>query len=183
MNHSLKTLILDRNNLGTSYAFTKISQMIASGYYLKNLSLKSCGLNDMFGVPFAEALKTNKGLVKFNFYDNELTSRTLTQLAISIRETVGSLQEFNLGKNNFNDKGGVKLGEAIRHNRTISKMNLSNNNFTDETALAINRNLLDHKMLEEVNLTKNLINLRIIEILNKTCANIKEVKVRAEPAN
>ena len=83
----------------------------------------------------------------------------------------------------MNDKGGVKLGEAIRYNRSISKMNLSDNNFTDETALAINRNLLDHKMLEEVNLSKNLINLRIIEILEATCAKIKEMKVRQEPAN
>lgn len=88
-----------------------------------------------------------------------------------------------MGKNNFNDKGGVKLGEAIKYNRTISKMNLSDNNFTDETALAINRNLLDHKMLEEVNLSKNLINLRIIEILENTCAKIKDLKVRQEPAN
>ena len=62
-------------------------------------------------------------------------------------------------------------------------MNLSDNNFTDETALAINRNLLDHKMLEEVNLSKNLINLRIIEILEATCAKIKDLKVRQEPAN
>ena len=33
-------------------------------------------------------------------------------------------------------------------------------------------------MLEEVNLSKNLINLRIIEILETTCAKIKEVKLR-----
>jgi len=38
-------------------------------------------------------------------------------------------------------------------------------------------------MLEEVNLSKNLINLRIIEILETTCAKIKEVKLRLEPAN
>ena len=91
VNHSLKTLICDKNNLGTSYAFSRISQIIATGNYLKVLSLKSCGLNDNFGVPFSEALRTNKGLVKFNFYDNLLTSRTLSTLAVAIRESSGSL--------------------------------------------------------------------------------------------
>ena len=87
VNHCLKTLICDKNNLGTSYPFTRINQLIAAGNYLKVLSLKSCGLTDTFGVPFAEALKSNKGLTQFNFYDNELTSKTLVQLAISIKES------------------------------------------------------------------------------------------------
>ena len=115
---------------------------------------------------FAEALKTNKGLEKFNFYGNEMTSRTLMVLAAAIKEfSSGSLTEINLGKNQLNDKGGVKLGEALKFNNSIVKLNLSDNDLTDETALAINRNLLFSKTLDEVNLTKNLINLRVIEMV------------------
>ena len=84
---NLSTLILDKNNLGTTYSFSTIAHIIATGHKLKVISMKSCNLNDMFGVPFSEALKSNRGLVRFNFYDNELTSRTLVQLAHAIKET------------------------------------------------------------------------------------------------
>ena len=75
---SISTLILDRNNLGTSYPFTSIAHIVSTGHKLKVLSMKSCGLNDMFGMPFAESMKSNKSLVRFNFYDNAMTSRTLS---------------------------------------------------------------------------------------------------------
>ena len=70
-----------------------------------------------------------------------------------------------MGKNNLHDKGGVKLGEALKKNECLTKINLSDNNFTDETALSINRHLLDNKMIDEVNLSKNPINIRVLEML------------------
>ena len=56
---------------------------------------------------------------------------------------------------------------------------MSNNGLTDETALAFDRNIPLNKMLEEVNLSKNLINLRVIEMVSKTCAKIRESKINA----
>ena len=139
-----------------------------------------CHLTDTFGQSFAEALKTNKQLVKFNFYGNELTSATLKQLAVALEESIaGSLEEFNLGKNNINDEGGIKIAAAIRRHRSLKKINLSNNALTDETALAFNRNIPINNMLEEVNLSKNLINLRVLEMVNHTCAKIREGKISA----
>jgi len=144
-NHRLSTLIADKNNLNTTYSFLPINHIVATNNTIKTLSCAHCNLTDTFGAVFAEALKTNRRLAKVNLFGNEMTCRTLTLLAQALKETIGSLVELNLGKNLFKDKGGAKLGEALRSNTSLSKLNLSDNNFTDETALALNRNLLYHR--------------------------------------
>ena len=90
----------------------------------------------------------------------------------------GSLEELNLGKNIFKDKGGIKIGEALRAVRSLRKLNLSDNNLTDETAYAINRNILAHKSLDELNLQKNLINIRTLELVEASMVKIQEAKLR-----
>ena len=84
-----------------------------------------------------------------------------------------------MGKNNLNDKGGLKLAEALKSNQNLVKINLCDNSLTDETALAINRNALVMKKLEEINLSKNLINIRVLEMLGVTLAKIQEMKLQA----
>ena len=42
--------------------------IIAGAGALRSLSMANCHLTDTFGVQFAEALKTNRYLEKFNFY-------------------------------------------------------------------------------------------------------------------
>lgn len=79
----------------------------------------------------------------------------------------------------MNDKGGIKLSEVLSKNSKIVKINLCDNNLTDETALAINRNLLSNKALEEINLKKNLINIRVLEMLQVTVLKIRELKLQA----
>lgn len=107
-----------------------------------------------------------------------MTCKTLYLIGQALKDnTTCSLVEFNLGKNNFKDRGGTKLGESLRYNSTIVKMNLSDNNLTDESALAINRNLMNTKKITEINLSKNLINLRVIEMVKTTLAKIHEFKI------
>ena len=142
-NHDLHTLILDNNDLGTPYSFQAISGLIASTAKFKVLSCANCRLSDTFGVPFAEALKTNRGLERFNFYGNELTSRTLRHLAQAFKELAGSLKSFNLGKNGLGDEGGVKLGDSLKWLSTLESVNLSDNEFKDETGEAICRSLME----------------------------------------
>lgn len=182
-NHKLKTLIVDKNNLGTNHAFTPISYVITAGTTLKVLSAANCNLSDYFGVTFAEAMKTNRAMTKFNFYGNMMTCRTLSLLASSMLESPAKLIEFNMGKNQLKDKSGVKLGETLRHNDTLVKINLSDNNLTDETALAINKSLPMTRTLTEVNLSMNLINLRVLELIGASLAKTREVKVASELPN
>ena len=85
-NHTLQTLIMDKNNLNTIYNFAQITGIIAAGSSLKVLSMAYCHLTDTFGGHFAEAMKTNKGLEKFNFYGNEMTCKTLSILAIALKD-------------------------------------------------------------------------------------------------
>ena len=179
-NHDLQTLILDKNNLNTTFAFTAINSIIAAGSSLKVLSLAHCHLVDTFGHAFAAAMKTNKGLVKFNFYGNEMTSRTLETLSIALKETLGTLSEFNMGKNALTDTGGLKLSEVLARNTKLVKINLEDNDFTDETALSINRNLVFNRNLEEINLKRNRINIRVLEMLQTTVTKIRENKIKAQ---
>lgn len=160
------TLIADKNNLNTPNVFAAFANSLRSGSSLKHISLANCHLTDTFGIPFGDALKTNKELVKFNLSGNEFTSATVKQMAFSLEEqTSGSLEEINLSSNNINDEGGVKLASALKYHRKLVKLNLSNNALTDETALAFNRNIPANKVLGDVNLTKNLVNMRVLELL------------------
>ena len=70
-----------------------------------------------------------------------MTSKTLNSLAIAIRDAHGRLKDINLGRNSFNDKGGIRLANALKDNTSLVKLNLSDNNFRDDTALAINKAL------------------------------------------
>ena len=91
------------------------------------------------------------------------------------------LKDLNLSKNNFDDKGGERLGHSVCKNESIVRINLSDNNFTDVTALAFNHSLQSNKALTEVNLTRNLINLRHLEILQSQLLHNKEFQEREEP--
>ena len=173
----LRQLILDRNNLNTTYNFNSISYVVAAAKSLQVLSFADCNLADTFGLPFAEALKSNRGLQKVNLSHNEMTSKTLSSIANALKETCAPLKELDLSKNCFDDKGGIKLGEAIRSNRILVKLNLSNNNFTDETAMAFNRNMLSSR-LEEIDFRKNLINLRVLEMLATNCEKIRNDRMK-----
>ena len=84
------------------------------------------------------------------------------------------LQELNLSKNSFDDRGGERLGQAVKKNDTIVKINLSDNNLTDTTAIAFNQSMQTNKVLQEVNLTRNLINMRHLELLQNQLARNKE---------
>ena len=179
-NHNLQSLILNKNNLNTTFPFKDIILIIAASSSIKYLSLAHCHLTDYFGEKFAEGMKTNKGLEKFNFSGNDMTSKTLSHLSIALKEPQGSLREFNMGKNSLNDRGGIKLAEALKTNHNLVKINLSDNNFTDETAMAMNRNLIYNKKLEELNLAKNLINIRVLEMLQITLNKIHEQKLQTQ---
>lgn len=48
-NHHLQTLIIDNNNLNTSYSFHAIQHIIASANTLRVLSCANCNLSDTFG--------------------------------------------------------------------------------------------------------------------------------------
>ena len=109
-NHDMLTLIVNKNNLASHYNFKEIINMCQASSTLKELSCSNCHLTDTFGIMFCEALKTNRALAKFNFYGNEMTSRTLIAFASALKESIGCLAEFNMGKNNFNDTGGIKFG-------------------------------------------------------------------------
>jgi len=90
-------------------------QNVAGNKNLKVLSCANCHLTDTFGTQFAEALKTNVGLTKFNFSGNEMTSKTLQYLAIALEKNVAtSLVEINLSKNNLNDKVDDKGGINVK---------------------------------------------------------------------
>lgn len=136
------------------------------------LSLANCHLTDTFGCQFSEAMKTNKGLKKLNFYGNELTWKTLAILSTALKDSHCSLYELNLGKNGLNDKGGVKLAEMLKSNKSLVRLILSDNYLTDLTALALNKHLKQNKQLEEVNLSKNLVNIRVLEMLRATLDSI-----------
>ena len=82
-NTNINTLIIDRNNLNM---LKDIKEIIAAGSTLKVFSAAHCHLMDGFGEKFADALKTNKGLIRFNLYGNEMTCRTLGKLAEALKE-------------------------------------------------------------------------------------------------
>ena len=109
-----------------------------------------------------------------------MTCKTLSALAQAIKESPAKLVEFNIGQNFFKDKGGVKLGDSLRHNNILEKMNLTGNSFTDETAMAINRNLSQTKSIIEVNLGKNLVNIRAIDQIEANLAKNRQFKAAAE---
>ena len=80
-NYNLHTLIADKNNLNTSYQFQQIRSIVATNSTTKVLSFAHCNLTDTFGVPFAEAIASNRALTRVNLYGNEMTDRTLSMLA------------------------------------------------------------------------------------------------------
>lgn len=106
-----------------------------------------------------------------------MTCRTLSLLAVAFAELPGNLAEFNMAKNHLKDKGGVKFGESLQYNATLTKVNLSDNSLSDATALAINRNLLTNRSLSELNLSKNLVNIRVLELLEISMQKIRESKL------
>ena len=106
-----------------------------------------------------------------------MTCKTFCVLAQALEENPSNLVEFNMGQNFLKDKGGLKFGESLRYNDTLAEVNLCDNGFTDETALAINRSLPINKMVSKLNLTKNLINLRVLDLLDITLDKIRETKI------
>lgn len=117
-NSRMKTLIVDKNNLHSVMPFSAIKDTISQqSSKMEVLSCAHCNLSDSFGLAFAEGLKRNRFLKRVNFYGNEMTCRSLSNLAAALRDSTNSLVHLNLGKNNLKDKGGVVFADALRFNR------------------------------------------------------------------
>ena len=124
-------------------------------------------------------MKRNRGLVKFNFFNNDITCKTLENLAKSLTGHPGSLTEFNLGRNLIKDKGGAALGEALWHNMNLHKINLCDNDLTDASAQIIERNMHTARNLTEFNLQSNLINIRVLELIDASLKKNRREKLAA----
>ena len=102
----------------------------------------------------------NRSLRSFDFSHNTLGDLTLKYLAHSLSKSTNEkckVKDINLSFNNFSDKEGKRLAEAISHSLHLRRLNLSNNNLSDTSANVLYKHLKKAPGITLLDLDKNLI--------------------------
>ena len=122
---TLKTLVLDGNNLGDAGTST-IAESALHSEALETLSLAGCGFGPDGARSIAQTLK------------HDATIRRLV-----------------LSSNAVADAGGLALGEGLRHNRHLNMIELSGCEIQTKGLKAIGRALATNRALTNITITNN----------------------------
>jgi Ran GTPase-activating protein (RanGAP) involved in mRNA processing and transport len=143
---------------------------------LEGLSLDSNTINDAAVIYLSNALVGNSTLKTLSLRSNSITTwRAMFQF---LRSPDSALEEFNLGRNRFNDDIMNSLANSLANNSKLRKLNLSGNrDVTSAGWQAFSAVLLNpDSALESIGLSDNAINDDAFNHLTNSIASNNKLK-------
>ena len=166
---SLTKLYINHNNI-THEAAEDIGTAISCNIHLQELNLGSNNLQTLGTIKIAKSLQRISSLRKLYINHNNIAHEAADDIAAAISNNNNNIQELNLGSNNLQTSGTLRIAKSLRKISSLTKLYINHNNITheaaDDIAAAISNN-----NLQELNLGSNNLQtsgtLRIAKSLRK----------------
>ena len=161
---SLIILCLDHNNI-TYEAADDIALAITCNVNLQELDLSVNDFQTFGTIKIAKSLQNISSLTKLCIYHNNITDKAADDIAAAILCNI-KLQELNLGGNNLQTSGTIKIAKGLQKISSLMKLCISYNNITDEAADDILMAISSNTKLQEFDISGNYLHLVVgIKIL------------------
>uniref|UniRef100_A0A7S3V1N9 Uncharacterized protein n=1 Tax=Aplanochytrium stocchinoi TaxID=215587 RepID=A0A7S3V1N9_9STRA len=129
-NSSIKIIDLQHNRIGS---FVVDMECLAEALKVNNslrainLEFNEIGSHLESAVYIKDMLKVNRCLTELNLDGNMISSDSMKEIALGLRDN-SCLQKLRLWHNNIRSDGAEYLKKALRHNRSLKLLDLKSNN-------------------------------------------------------
>ena len=131
-----------------------IATVISNNTDLQELNLSSTGLETLDTIKISRGLQKILSLTKLYINNNNITHEAADDIAAAI-SCNNHLQELNLGSNNLQTSGTIKIAKALQKISTLIKLYIDRNCITDKAADDIGLALSCNGYLQIVNISEN----------------------------
>ena len=179
--NAIQVLDVSNNNLKAT-GVKKLAKSLQNVYTLTNLYMSNNNITDSAADDIAVAISCNPHLKEFDIGENKLEGRGAIKLAKSLQhfstlrklfmdnnliteeaaDDIAAviscnihLQELNLGGNNFQALGTIKIAKSLQKISSLTKLYMNHNNITYEAADDIANAISCNIKLQELNLGSN----------------------------
>ena len=175
---SLTKFCISNNNI-TDAAADDIATAISCNIHLQELNLGNNNLQTSGTIKVARSLQKISSLTKL-YINHNITHKAADDIAAAISCNI-HLQELNLGNNNLQTSGTIKVARSLQKISLLTKLYINHNNITheaaDDIAAAISCNIhlqelkLDNNNLQTSGTIKIARSLQKISLLTKLYIN------------
>ena len=170
----LETLILDDNKLRVK-SWQRLATFLAMSFNLREVSLKSCGIDDTAFLGISKVLPYVSKLTKLDMTYNRISDFSLCNpeglIQLLTKKSCPPFEYLGFESNHITDKAAESLIIALQKSKSINRLNLSANQITDEFAIWLGRYLKTQRLernkylLTRIDLQHNGLtsNLKVIE--------------------
>ena len=167
--HSISTFPVCNNHI-TDYVagnFTVTKSSIAT-----KTNLEAC---DSTATIKAESLHSTGTLTKFSISNNRITDKAASDISAVISNNI-HLQEVNLGFNNLQASGIIKIAESLQKISSLTKLYINHNSITHEAADDIAAVISCNTSLQEIDISKNNLLTTGVQKIMKALQGINTLK-------
>ena len=119
----------------------------------------------------AESLHSTRTLTKFSISNNRITDKTANDISAVISNNI-HLQEVNLGYNNLQASGIIKIAGSLQKISSLTKLYINHNSITHEAADDIAAVISCNTSLQEVDISENDLQTRGAKKIAKSLRNV-----------
>jgi Ran GTPase-activating protein (RanGAP) involved in mRNA processing and transport len=143
VNTTLTFLDLRENKLGSPFG-SMFSAVLKRNETLTEVNLQTNSFRYEIGVQLAEAFAINHTVTAFDLTDNELNAEAGDVLAAGLKDPDCVWTSVNLSGNEVDEGGGKALAQALRVNKTMTRLEMSRNLMGQHAGKAIGKALKVH---------------------------------------
>ena len=164
---TLTKIFFANNNISNETA-NDIATIVSNNTKLKVIEITESKLQTLGTIKIMKALQKNYTLKRLYLNDNNITHEAADDIARAVSFCV---QELNLGGNNLQTSGIIRIAKTLQENSTLTKLYIHNSNITDEAADDITAAISCNIHLQELNFGGNYLQtsniIRIARALQK----------------
>ena len=156
--HADNTIAIMLHSISTSSVCkTHTTNDVASNFTVTNTSITSAAnleASDSTTTIKAESLHSTRTLKKFSMSNNRITDKAASGVSAVISNNI-HLQEVNLGYNNLQASGIIKIAGSLQKVSSLTKLYINHNNITHEAADDIAAVISCNTSLQEIDVSRN----------------------------
>ena len=162
------------NEITSFKAVDCIAKFLLHSSELEELDLSNNFMHTAGIIKVFKSMENILNLRKISINGNIITDEAANYIAVILSQNT-KLEELDLGRNNLQTAGAIKIFQGIMHISTLTKLNIAHNMITNEATEYILSVMSNNNNLRKLNLSHN--NIVISDLTKCKFTNLQELDV------
>jgi len=165
---NITSIQLEDNSIGSIGGALSLSDAITQNQNLTSINISTCELGDEAIKALSKSIMENKNLTNLNLSFNEFTNEGALALSRALTYDESKITDLDISGNLFENESITFLENALKQNKTITKLNLRCIGSLENTTIHAISDFIEHNQsLYSIDLGYNNIDDRSAVILSK----------------